>query len=271
MDEFDFYESVSNLSPNNLQDIIDQDINKAFNRSPSFSVRELLSELDARNIKSYIVGGAVRDWLSGQSSRDIDISVDCRTEGALDFLRETIGDNIPMDIHAHFGHICIEGDISPIDINVLRNSADITRGFYTSNFKGGASLKEDADTRDFSINSFYYDDKTRSIFSPFGSAYDDLKNNRITVVSDKKTLNANFGLCIRIILFMSRGYTASPNVLALLKQRLEKDILGYEEFGMWLNHFYPEDEEQAETFKRLIFQNIQAHEAIDKVNNWLAS
>lgn len=269
MSEFEFYASVDELSPDNLQQIIDDDINKSFHSSPQWSVKKLILELKQKGIKSYIVGGAVRDWLNGKSSRDIDISVDCNAEQALALLKVNFDKHIPIDAQMHFGHICIEGDIASIDVNVLRDSADITRGFYTSTFKGGASLIEDANTRDFSFNSFYYDPQANSIFSPFGCAYDDLMKKQINIVSDPKTLAADFCLCIRIILFMSRGYIANGYVLSLLEHKLEKDILEYAEFGIWLKHFCPTDPAQYKIFKNLLLTHIHSRPAIDKVNSWL--
>ncbi len=166
----------------------------------NFSAHALsvLEGLSRAGYEAYLVGGCIRDLLSGKTPKDYDVSTNATPEQIRRVFQNSriIGRRFKI-VHVVFGRDIIEvttfrGNQEPVHEN-SRRAADRHSRFGTriSDDSGmlvrdnvyGRDISEDSDRRDFTINAIYYDIKTFELLDFHAGIYD-LKHGIIDVIGD---------------------------------------------------------------------------------------
>jgi poly(A) polymerase len=192
-------------------------------------VKHVIECLLAAGVAVYAVGGAPRDWLAGVRCDDVDLTLDHDIPAVLEILRAGFPDFRPPILRGINGFgLARWGDprVDQLDINMMRSWRALVgqEEFLTSPFVLSKDLAEDAQTRDFSVNALYYDFRTRQIVDPLGVGRADIDERRLRLVGHPETLRTNSMMSVRILVFLWRGYTPTPEVLAYLQQHADRDI-----------------------------------------------
>lgn len=117
-----------------------------------------VSELIEKSEEIYIVGGTVRDFLTGRDTKDIDIVVKTDPIRLIEGKKFIVLDEV-LNIYR-----IIEGNLT-IDISKMQ----------------GGNIEEDLSRRDFTINAIAYDPKKEKFIDPF-NGIDDLNRRILRVV-----------------------------------------------------------------------------------------
>jgi tRNA nucleotidyltransferase (CCA-adding enzyme) len=140
---------------------------------------EILLNLDASNLRAFVVGGAVRDALLGHHPKDIDIEVYGASYEKLAGFLSNYG---RVDqVGKSFGVI----KLGTIDFSIPRRenkSGPHHRDFQTT-FDPSITPEEAAARRDFTINALAYDPLRDEILDFFGGQ-EDLKNSILRATSE---------------------------------------------------------------------------------------
>ncbi|ACY18989.1 polynucleotide adenylyltransferase [Haliangium ochraceum] len=203
------------------------------------SAREVLDALSAAGMAVFVVGGAPRDWLCGETARDFDVAVNQPIERVQAALRERFPDiEGVLFEYPHFGMMRWGTTGSGIDINILRTAADLhPEGVASSQFSPGSDLAADARMRDFSINAFYYPCRGPVVFDPLGCGLDELRSRTLRMVTEPALLACEPRTTPRIVQFVCRGYAPARDVLDYLDEYAERDVLAMgERLARWMLH-----------------------------------
>ncbi|MCL2022401.1 MAG: polynucleotide adenylyltransferase PcnB [Betaproteobacteria bacterium] len=148
--------------------------------SGSRRVCEILQE---QGYKAYVVGGAVRDLLTGATPKDFDVATDATPDEVRRCLKRSrlIGRRFQI-VHAHMGRETVE-------ITTFRGSekhaakTDAHGRLLRDNVFGNHA--EDAARRDFTINALYFDPVTERILD-YHHGLADLKQKTLRIIGDPK-------------------------------------------------------------------------------------
>ena len=194
---------------------------------------DVVARLHAAGQHVWVVGGACRDWLCGEPVRDMDLSVDRPIEEAHAILRDAYPEIDPVLRRSEsFGTLRWGGGAPGLmDLNILRSTSDIQNDdVWTTTFVARADLRDDALTRDFSVNTLYYacrgDGGDGTLLDPLHCGLDDVHARVLTIVTHPRMLGATFVTTLRVVQFLCRGYTAAPNTLEYLARYADRDVQG---------------------------------------------
>ncbi len=133
---------------------------------------DIIKRLCTHNFETYIVGGSIRDILSGIEPEDFDIA----TKATPDEVMKLFNDCITKQVGKSFGVILVEGyEVATFRFDKY-NGLECIVSFANS-------IHEDLSRRDFTINSLAYCEKTGDIIDDYGGR-DDLKNKIIKFVGN---------------------------------------------------------------------------------------
>jgi poly(A) polymerase len=151
----------------------------------SSCARRVVSSLQDRGFRAYVVGGAVRDLLLGLQPKDFDVATDATPEEVRSVFRRSriIGRRFRL-VHAMCGdetvevstfrakHVVVESSESATDAHgrVLRDNVFGTQ-------------EDDAGRRDFTINALFYDPVSGEIVDYVGGLAD-LKARRLRMIGN---------------------------------------------------------------------------------------
>jgi poly(A) polymerase len=249
--------------------LIDRDMYRPFNKNPNVSADDVCSLFSNCGAESYVMGGAVRNWMLGEHARDIDMVVTCPIEIALEVL-QPLSNKVELKPKLKFGLIYLVGDLGDIDVNSLRDCDDIQGNPDIDSvvFHHGKSIEIDAQVRDFTINAFYMRTSDRKIINHFPESMNDLESRTIRLIMDQRKLDIDYRTTIRILQFMARGYNPTDYTLRVLRERLDADILRYDKYGEWLTFHVPPSSDDRESFRKLAFQFSRDRGAIQRLETW---
>lgn len=151
-------------------------INKTFQMPPY--VKEALEKLDRAGFTAFVVGGSVRDFLLGRPTKDHDIA----TSADPDTLAELFPHAVMVGKAFGVIKIPVEGYPYPLEIASFRKESGYTDFRHPKKVEF-ADIFEDARRRDFTINAFYYDSKTRRILDQV-DGFRDLESGTIRAIGD---------------------------------------------------------------------------------------
>jgi poly(A) polymerase len=192
-------------------------------------VRDVIDRLQEAGIRVYVTGGTPRDWLSGQVSKDVDLSLDRDLEAVHALLRDAFPGEDPEVFRLERFGMLRWGDpeLGELDLNILRSYEDIQNGeMYTTPFVPRSDLVADCRMRDFSINAFYYDCRSGDLLDPLGCGLEDLRSRTLRLIAHPSVLAGSYRMSFRILQFLARGYHPTQETLDYLDSRLDRDVQG---------------------------------------------
>lgn len=150
---------------------------------------KILHRLHKYGHEAYLVGGALRDLLTGQTPKDFDVATSAKPEEVKRLFSNCrlIGRRFRL-AHIFFGRTIIE-------VATFRghHDGDCDEGKGIKSDEGlivrdnvFGTLEEDSVRRDFTCNALFYNVKTREIIDYTGG-YQDIKNKTIRMIGDPKT------------------------------------------------------------------------------------
>lgn len=186
------------------------------------------------NAKIYLVGGCVRDSLLGVGVKDIDLMIDLENGPALfcDWL-EKEGKAKNFVTYPRFGtarfDIVINGGDIPIEC-VMPRRETYNNGPRKPDSVEYASLKEDAQRRDFCCNALYQDVETLEILDPTEHGKEDIRDKILrTPLPAAQTFRDDPLRMLRAFRFWAeKGFIIDPSVLAEIKPYPEYERLSME-------------------------------------------
>jgi len=142
-------------------------------------LKDLMVFLDKRGVKSYIVGGAVRDLVAGQVPMDWDLSTPATPE-LLTTLFEGTYKVIPLGIK--HGTISVFHEPSKFSCQITTFRKDVSCDGRHAEVEFTSDLETDLARRDFTINAMALD-LNGNLIDPFGGQAD-LKQRSLRAVGD---------------------------------------------------------------------------------------
>ena len=182
-------------------------------------ILEYIKKLGTNNV--YLVGGTVRDILTGKKPKDLDFVV-TDFDKAIKLAKEM---NLPIhEDGIPFGVLRI-GD--KYDFASLRKERYDT--ISKPAVELGASLEEDAKRRDFTINDLYgkivgiHGNKLIMEILDFNNGLEDLRNHTLRFVGNpQERIDEDPLRILRGIRFILYGYKMPPDQLEIMKKNVDK-------------------------------------------------
>ena len=137
---------------------------------------KILRVLEDHGYEAYVVGGCVRDSLLGRDPHDWDITTSALPMQVKALFRRTI------DTGLKHGTVTILEGGEPFEVTTYRVDGEYLDGRHPSEVTFTASLKEDLQRRDFTINAMAYSEKKG--LQDFFGGYPDLEKGLIRAVGD---------------------------------------------------------------------------------------
>lgn len=193
---------------------------------------QLLSILNQSGRESRLIGGCVRDALQNFKSSDIDIATTLQPQQVIQILTENEINFLTIGID--FGTITARINDEQIEITTLRR--DLSSNGRYPKIVYTESFQEDAQRRDFTINSLSYCPFKHEIYDYCGGI-NDLKEARVIFIGDPETrIKEDYLRILRFFRFSGRfggefdkkGLNAcidlNQNLLSLSKERIKWEM-----------------------------------------------
>lgn len=172
-------------------------------------IQKLLTCLDTRGYKGYLVGGCVRDALLGIVPGDYDIAAAVPPEALL----HCFPGYKTLQTGVRFGTVTVIADGHPVEITSFRREGVYTDGRHPDEIAYTDSLTEDLARRDFTINAMAYHPDT-GLIDPFGGQKDLQRKMLVCVGDGEKRFSEDALRILRAMRFCSvLGFNADPTLL----------------------------------------------------------
>ena len=176
--------------------------------------RHVCAELRTRGHQAYLVGGCVRDLLTGREPKDFDVATDATPDRILAIFPRA------DKIGAHFGVVLVKGD-PPAHVEVATFRSDHA---YSDGRRPGAVTfeldpRQDALRRDFTITALMLDPESGDILD-FAGGREDLAAGVVRAIGnpDDRFREDHLRL-LRAVRFAARfGFTIEPATHAAIRQ-----------------------------------------------------
>lgn len=140
------------------------------------TARAIAAKLQAAGHVAYFAGGCVRDFLRGETPKDIDIATDATPEQVQKFFARTHA------VGAHFGVIIVVENGVQFEVATFRADGAYLDGRRPSEVHF-SSAEEDAKRRDFTINGMFFDPAKDEVID-FVGGKEDLAAKLIRAIGD---------------------------------------------------------------------------------------
>lgn len=127
----------------------------------------------------YIVGGAVRDHVLGQTPKDYDLATNALPEEVMQILDSNEIGRTEDSVGNQFGVVIARIDNEDYEIATFRKDLDVTRQTRVK----FSTIEDDAARRDLTINALYYDLDSNEVIDLVGGL-EDLRNRQVRPVGD---------------------------------------------------------------------------------------
>lgn len=147
------------------------------------SVKELHQLFQSNGKKLYVVGGAVRDFLTGDKPKDFDLATDALPDEVLEILQGKYKTNLQGKA---FGVVVVYTKDEPAGMEIATFRSDVYDGKLGTSRNPGVeftSIDEDVKRRDISINGLFYDLDKKKIIDLVGGV-EDIRNKTIRMIGD---------------------------------------------------------------------------------------
>jgi putative nucleotidyltransferase with HDIG domain len=180
-------------------------------------LRDFAQVFAAAGKKCYFVGGALRDSLLGRPVSDYDAATDARPEEVQGLFRKVIPTGIKH------GTVTVLWKGHSIETTTFRTEAGYTDARRPDRVAFGASLEEDLERRDFTINAMAFDPLAEELVDLHGGR-DDLAARLIRAVGEPRKRFDEDGLrTLRAIRFASQlGFEIEEATLAAIPGALAR-------------------------------------------------
>ena len=153
---------------------------------------EFLSILEEKGYQAYIVGGFVRDFLMGITSKDIDITTNA-TPKEISAIFSNVKFQHQINDEDNYGSVRVIYKNSNFDVTTFREELEYLDNRHPSSIRYIDDLNTDLKRRDFTINAICMD-KTGKIIDPLNGNLD-IKNKIIkTINSPEKSFKLGFSI-----------------------------------------------------------------------------
>ena len=173
------------------------------------SVKELHKLFQSNNKKLFVVGGAVRDFLTGDKPKDFDLCTDALPDEVLSIL----GRKYRTNLHGKsFGVVVVYTDDEPAGMEIATFRSDLSKG-RNPEVKLGVGIEDDVKRRDLTYNALFFDLDKKEIVDLVGGVGD--MSNRITrMVGDAvERIDEDSLRILRAFRFASRYGTPLDEIL----------------------------------------------------------
>jgi tRNA nucleotidyltransferase/poly(A) polymerase len=143
------------------------------------SVKELHKLFQGKGKKLYLVGGSVRDFLTGDKPKDFDLATDALPDEVLEIVGKKFKTNLQGKA---FGVVVVFTDEVPEGMEIATFREDVSKG-RNPEVKLGVTIEDDVKRRDLTYNSLFYDLDTRQIVDLVGGK-EDLESGITRMVGD---------------------------------------------------------------------------------------
>lgn len=188
MNKNDYTPSETNSYPELALNVITRQEHNISRKQISDNALKVLYRLHGAGFDAYLVGGGVRDLLLGQQPKDFDIATNATPEQIRQLFKNCrlIGRRFRL-AHIMFGRDIIEvatfrGHHQEPSKNVAQQSKE---GMLLRDNVYG-SIDEDAERRDFTVNSMYYSIADYSIHD-YARGIEDLDDKLVRLIGDPET------------------------------------------------------------------------------------
>ena len=172
----------------------------------------ILRVLEEHGYEAFVVGGCVRDSLLGRNPNDWDITTSALPLQVKALFRRTI------DTGLKHGTVTILMDGEPFEVTTYRVDGEYLDGRHPSEVTFTASLQEDLQRRDFTINAMAYSEK-KGLQDLFGGL-PDLEKGLIRAVGDPaKRFGEDALRIMRAVRFAAQlGYEVEADTVQAMKE-----------------------------------------------------
>lgn len=132
------------------------------------SVKELHLLFKTAGKKLYLVGGSVRDFLTGDKPKDFDLTTDALPDEVLNILGDKYRTNLQGKA---FGVIVVFTKDQPEGMEIATFREDVSKG-RNPEVKLGVTIEDDVKRRDLTYNALFYDLDTKQIVDLTGGRKD---------------------------------------------------------------------------------------------------
>ncbi len=132
------------------------------------SVKDLHKLFAAHGKKLYLVGGSVRDFLTGDKPKDFDLATDALPDEVL----EILGDKFRTNLQGKaFGVVVVFTKDQPDGMEIATFREDVSKG-RNPEVKLGVTIEDDVKRRDLTYNALFFDLDTNEIVDLTGGRKD---------------------------------------------------------------------------------------------------
>ena len=142
-------------------------------------VTQFASVFSSHGYQCYLVGGAVRDLLTGRRVTDFDIATDARPEEVMRMFRRTIPTGI------RHGTVTVLFHGLSFEVTTFRVDENYADGRHPERVAYVSSIQEDLARRDFTINAIAFDLERRVLLDPHDGR-GDLRRRTIRAIGDPR-------------------------------------------------------------------------------------
>lgn len=181
------------------------------------AIKDFARVFEQAGKRCYIVGGALRDTLLGRPVNDYDAATDARPEEVLSLFRKVIPTGIKH------GTVTVLWQGKPIETTTFRRDQGYSDGRRPDSVEFGATLEEDLERRDFTINAMAYDPLKGELVD-LHRGQEDLDAGLIRAVGEARERFDEDGLRpLRAVRFASQlGFEIEDSTLAAIAPSLPR-------------------------------------------------
>jgi len=132
------------------------------------SVKELHQLFKSNGKKLYLVGGSVRDFLTGDKPKDFDLATDALPDQVLEILDDKFRTNLQGKA---FGVVVVYTKDQPEGMEIATFREDVSKG-RNPEVKLGVTIEDDVKRRDLTYNALFYDLDKKEIIDLTGGRED---------------------------------------------------------------------------------------------------